>query len=140
MDRSHLQGGPGTPGSSRYEPTAIYFMDSDCVEYVKEDCLCVYERVDNFLTLILDETEYNVIGFKLKGFKCIFEKYLKPLLKLTDEQFLGLVPVLEIVFTALGNGMFSVGEEARVRAYKAAIKLAANDNVKLWGEYLKAAA
>jgi hypothetical protein len=129
---------PGIPGT-RYVPTAVYFMDSDCVEYVKEDTLCVYERVDDFLTLIFDETKLNVIGFKLKGFKFIFGKYLKPLLKLHDEQFMELVTVIEIVFTVLGDSVFSVGEEARVRAYKAALKLAANDDVRLWGEFLKAA-
>ena len=51
-----------------YSPIAVYFVDSDCVEYVKEDALCVYDRIDNFLTLITDENQRNVIGFKLKGF------------------------------------------------------------------------
>jgi hypothetical protein len=70
-----------------YIPTAVYFTDSDCVEYVKEDVFCVYERVDKFLTLIFDETKLNLIGFKLKGFRCLFEKHLKPLFELHDKQF-----------------------------------------------------
>jgi hypothetical protein len=126
------------PGD-RYIPTAVYFMDSDCVEYVKEDCFCVYERVDGFLTLIFDETKYNLIGFKLKGFKCLFERHLKPLFELHDKQFVDLVSAIEMVFTHVGNQVFSVGDEQRVRAYKAALKLAANDNVKLWGLHLNAA-
>jgi hypothetical protein len=126
----------GTP----YKPVALYLLDSDCVEYIKEDGFCVYERVDDFLTLIFDETKFNLIGFKLKGFKCIFEQHLKPLFKLHDQQFIELVSVIEAVFTNVGNQVFTVVEdEERKRAYKAALKLAANDNVKLSGAFLKAA-
>lgn len=123
-----------------YDPVALYFLDSDCIEYVKEDTFCIYERVDSFLTLIFDETKINLIGFKLKGFKCVFDKFVKPLLELNDQQFVELVPVLEFVFTQFGDQMFSIGSEERKRAYKAALKLAANDNVRLYGTELKAAA
>jgi hypothetical protein len=124
----------GTP----YRPVALYLLDSDCVEYVKEDGFCVYERVDSFLTLIFDETKFDLIGFKLKGFKCVFEQFLKPLFKLHDQQFIELVSVIEAVFTHLGDQMFSVVEdEERKRAYKAALKLA--DNVRLSGIFLKVA-
>lgn len=122
-----------------YTPTAVYFLDSDCVEYVKEDAFCIYERVDDFLTLIFDETKYNVVGFKLKGFKCVFEKYLKPLFELHDEQFIDLVSAIETYFSKVGDQLFSAGDEDRVRAYKAALKLAHNDNVRLVGAFLKAA-
>jgi len=60
--------------SPPYEPVALYYVDSDCVEYVKEDTFCIYERIDGFLTLIFDETKINLIGFKLKGFKFVFYK------------------------------------------------------------------
>ena len=122
-----------------YKPVAVYFLDSDCVEYVKEDAFCVYERVDSFLTLIFDETKYNLVGFKLKGFKYVFEKHLKPLFKLNDSQFIDLVSVIEAVFTHIGDEIFAEDEEERKLAYKAAIKLATNDHVKLSGIYLKAA-
>ena len=121
-----------------YKPVAVYFLDSDCVEYVKEDAFCIYERVDEFLTLVFDETKFTLVGFKLKGFKCIFEKHLKPLYKLHDNQFIELVSVIEAVFTQIGDAMFA-GDDERKRAYKAALKLAANDNVKLSGAFLKAA-
>jgi hypothetical protein len=124
----------GTP----YKPLAVYFLDSDCVEYVKEDAFCIYDRVDEFLTLVFDETKFNLVGFKLKGFKCIFDKHLKPLFKLHDYQFIDLVSVIEAVFTEIGDKMFD-GDDERKRAYKAALKLAANDNVKLSGVFLKAA-
>jgi len=83
-------------------------------------------------------TKYNLIGFKLKGFKYIFEKHLKPLFELHDKQFVDLVSAIEAVFSQVGNQVFSVGDEERARAYKAALKLAANDNVKLWGLQLAA--
>ena len=125
----------GTP----YKPLAMYFLDSDCVEYVKEDGFCIYDRVDDFLTLVFDETKFNLVGFKLKGFRCIFDKHLKPLFKLHDSQFIDLMSVIEAVFTEVGDQMF-IGDDRRKRAYKAALKLAANDNVKLSGvAFLKAA-
>jgi hypothetical protein len=117
----------------RYTPTAVYFLDSDCVEYVREDKFCVYDRVDSFLTLIFDETKYSLIGFKLKGFKCMFDQFLKPLFELKDQQFIELVPVIEAIFTRLGDKLSVIADdEARLRAYKDALKLAADDNVKLW--------
>jgi len=125
---------------SNYEPAARYFLDSDCIEYVKEDTFCIYDRIDSFLTLVFDETKINLIGFKLKGFKCVFDKFVRPLLELNDNQFVELVPVLEFVFTQVGDQMFSVGNEERKLAYKAALKLAANDNVRLYGNELRVAA
>jgi len=122
-----------------YKPVALYFLESDCVEYVKQDTFYIHRRVDSFLTLIFDETKNNLIGFKLKGFKHVFDK-VKPLFELNDMQFVDLVPVIQFVFTQLGNQMFSVGDEERRLAYKAAINLAANDNVRLYGIDIKAAA
>lgn len=124
-----------------YKPTAVYFMDSDCVEYIKGDAFCLYDRIDPFLTLIFDDTGLNLIGFKLKGFKNIFEKYLKPIFELHDMQFVDLVSAIEAVFTSLGNKIVdSKTVEHRRLAYKAALKLAANDNVRLSGDYLSKAA
>ena len=125
----------GTP----YTPSAVYFLESDCVEYVREDAFCVYERVDDFLTLVFDETKFNLVGFKLKGFKFVFDKHLKPLFEMHDSQFIDLVSVIEAGVTKIGDQMFSEINEERRRAYKAAWKLAGNDNVKLSGIYFKAA-
>jgi hypothetical protein len=126
--------------SGRYEPTAVYFLDSDCVEYVKEDAFCIYDRIDNFLSLIFDETQLNVVGFKLKGFKCVFEKHIKPRYsELSDTQFIDLVAALEVAFTDAGNKVFSVDNEERVRAYKAAKKLVTQDRVRLRAQLLEAA-
>ena len=120
-----------------YVPVAVYFAESDCVEYVKEDTFCVYDRVDNFLTLIHDATKTRLIGFKLKGFKAVFNTHLKPIYKLNDEQFVTLVSAIEAICTEMGDALFA---DARVeRAYRAARDLAANDNVQLSAEYAESA-
>lgn len=139
MTQKPEQSSPVQTGAA-YVPTAVYFTDSDCVEYVREDSFCVYDRIDGFLTLIYDETKLSVVGFKLKGFKYVFEKHLKPLFELHDKQFVDLVSVIEAVFTQIGNEIFHTADEEKARAYKAALKIAANDNVKLWGGYIKRAA
>jgi hypothetical protein len=122
------------PSADTYRPVAVYFADSDCVEYVKEDTFVLYERVDEFLTLIFDETKIGLVGFKLKGFRHLFETHLKPVFELHDKQFLVLVSAIEAACTELGDEL--IVDDHRARAYKAALKLAANDNVKLDGSFL----
>lgn len=114
-----------------YRRAAVYFPDSDCVEYVKEDGFVIYDRVDEFLTLIYDDTKVIPVGFKLKGFKHVFDKHLKTQFKLRDEQFVELVSAIEAICTQLGEDLFT--NERRANAYRVAIKLADNDNVKLSG-------
>src|SRR5712664_114523 len=93
-----------------YSPAAVYFSDSDCVEYVKEDNFVVYHRVDNFLTIIFDETKIIPVGFKLKGFKHVFNMHLKSLFELNDKQFLLLATAIEAVCTELGDALFADDE------------------------------
>jgi hypothetical protein len=38
-----------------YTPFAVYFSDSDCVEYVTEDAFAIYERVDSYCTSVGDD-------------------------------------------------------------------------------------
>jgi hypothetical protein len=109
-------------------PAAVYAHDSDCVEYVKTDSFCLYERIDRHLTLIKDATGHNLIGFKLKGFRNMFER-LKVAFELSDSLFVPLVAALEVIYTELGDKLFL--DPARKAAYVAAFQLASNDNVKL---------
>jgi hypothetical protein len=106
---------------------AIYLPDADCVEYVSEDTTTVYRRVDPFLTLIYDETNAIVIGFKLKGFKKVLES-IRAKLNLDDQGFIELVTVVETVCKQLGDELFS--DPKRKSAYDAAAKLARD--VKLY--------
>jgi len=43
---------------------AVYFSSMDYLDYVREDCVKIYDRVDRFLTVIWNE-EGDMIGFKL---------------------------------------------------------------------------
>ncbi len=121
-----------------FAPTAMFFDDSDCVEYLREDTFCIYERVDEFLTLIYDETKINVIGFKLKGFKHIFQTQLQELFKLNDERFIGLADIIEEICKEIGDQLFE--DDARTRAYQAVRNIASTDNAKIYGSDLKLAA
>lgn len=109
------------------QPTAVYFADADCVEYVAEDTTCVYRRVDAFLTLIYDETNEIVVGFKLKGFRRMLDA-IRAELDLGESGYVMLVSVLEAVVSKLGNDV--IGDTRRRSAYMAAAKLARD--VKLY--------
>lgn len=113
---------------AEHAPVAVYFADADCVEYVAEDTTCVYDRVDGFLTLIFDETKIIPIGFKLKGFRNVFEK-LKAELGFSESEFVELVKVLETACTQMGEARFGADTRRR-QQYEAARKLARN--VKLY--------
>jgi hypothetical protein len=120
-----------------YEPAAIYYGDSDCLEYVQKDEFALYERVDEFLTLIKDSSGEKLIGFKLKGFRNRFHK-LQAAFALNDGQFAYVMSAIESIYTELGDRVFA--DKHRAEAYQAAYRLAANDNVKLDRHELKAAA
>ena len=110
-----------------YTPVAVYFHDSDCVEYVKEDTLCVYDRIDSFLTLITDENQKSVIGFKLKGFsKAVKQAVGKGA---PEGQFLELIRVIESVCTSLGEEIFK--DQDTQQAYATAKKIAVDENLFL---------
>ncbi|MCE4224908.1 hypothetical protein HCU64_14185 [Methylobacterium sp. C25] len=120
-----------------YEPAAIFYGDSDCLEYVKADAFCVYERVDEFLTLVHDASGKQLVGFKLKGFRNRFNK-LQASFALNDGQFAYVISAIENIYSELGDMLFA--DAHRAAAYKAAYQLAANDNVKVDRYELKLAA
>lgn len=127
MSRDVAPDAAWTLGSDAYEPTAIYFSDSDCVEYVVEATIPVYDRIDDFLTLIYDDTVLRPIGFKLKGFGYWYGKSMRPLHQLDNQQYIKLVSAIEWVAKELGDDLFK--DHERVAAYQAARKLA--EGVKL---------
>lgn len=118
----------------QYAPCATYYHDSDCVEYVRQDSMLIYDRVDEFLTLIFDGTGKQLVGFKLKGFKNIFTKQLRSLYRLNDQQFLGLVSAIEAVCFIIGDAL--IDDDDRKQSYRAARDIAANDNVSLYSSYI----
>ena len=113
-----------------YKPTAIYFHDSDCVEYTQQDALVIYDRIDDFLTLINDAQGEALVGFKLKGFKNIFTTQLQPAYRLNEKQFINLVSAIEAIIRVIGDDLFA--DEDRVAAYRSANQLAETDQVQLF--------
>ncbi len=107
---------------SSYEPTALYLDDADSVEYVRHDVACVYQRVDGFLTLVLDMKTREMNGFRLKGFRNFFLKHLKPKYQLLDDDFISLVSVIEEAVQVMGDKLISHPE--RKDAYRLARKMA----------------
>lgn len=121
---------PDTWLVAEFKPVATYFQDSDCVEYVNEDTVCVYERIDEFLTLIWDETRYRTIGFKLKGFRWFFENHLRAHMELNQASFVRLVQVIEAVCQEIGDAL--TVDDKRSSAYRAARKIAEQGDAELW--------
>lgn len=113
----------------RYTPKAKYYALGDYVEYVRDDKPYVMRRIDEFLTLALDIETRRPEGFRLKGFKNFFLKYLKPRHRLLDEHFVALVSIIEIAATKVGEGVFSSEDEKC--AYKEAYNMAFVDRVEL---------
>jgi len=105
-----------------YQPLAVYLDDADSVEYVRRDVPCVYRRVDGFLTLALDMKTRELTGFRLKGFRNFFLKYLKPRHRLLDDDFISLVSVIEEAVQVLGDKL--VSDPERKGAYLQARKMA----------------
>ena len=109
---------------------ATYYRDMDYVEYVTADQLSRSERIDEHLTLIWDKHD-DLLGFRIKGFRHLFESRLRTAFRLAESDFVYLVSVLEAVVTALGDEMLGT-DSPRARAYGRAWRLAANDDVRVY--------
>jgi hypothetical protein len=111
-----------------YKPVAIYFQESDCLEYVRSDIPTIYRRVDEFLTLIVSMEDREPIGFSLKGFRNFYNRKIATKDPSRRTEFFTLVCLIEEIFGDLGDGIFS--EDKRV-AYRKAIEIATDDEVEL---------
>ncbi len=109
-----------------FAPVALYFHESDLVEYVREDACCVYKRIDETLTLALEMDSRLPVGFRIKGFRNLCDKILKSH-GVGGEHFIQLVAVIEKITLEAGNRLFPDA----LRGYKAAEDIARADNVTL---------
>jgi hypothetical protein len=117
--------------SATYKPVALYYDDADSVEYVRRDSPCIYRRIDETLTMVLDMENREAIGFRLKGFKNFYLRKLKPSMEqLDDGNFVFLVTVIERLVAEMGERHFEQDGE-RKKAYATAAKMARNDRVEL---------
>lgn len=114
---------------ANYEPAALYLDDADSVEYVRRDVACLYRRVDGFLTLVLDLNTRQLNGFRLKGFKNFFLKYLQPKYELLDDDFMPMVSVIEEAVKVMGDELVSHPE--RKAAYREVKKMAHDERVSM---------
>jgi hypothetical protein len=114
---------------SKYAPVAAYFEDCDSVEYVNEDTVCVYRRIDSFLTLIYDETSIRIIGFKFKGFRWFYNTYMQNIPEFGADGFVHFVKVIEAVCSYLGDELLN--DDRRRNAYQAVRKIAEKEEVTI---------
>ncbi|EJC78985.1 hypothetical protein Rleg4DRAFT_0566 [Rhizobium leguminosarum bv. trifolii WSM2297] len=112
--------------SKDYQPTAIYYEDSDSLEYLRVSSPAIYRRIDTILTLILSMEDRSLVGFKLKGFKNFYIRNLKNRFGSNCPDFIELVDVLQEVTRTLGEQVF---EEKQKNAYHSALEMAAKDRV-----------
>lgn len=114
---------------ARYVPTAIYYEEADSLEYVREDVPNIYRRIDQFLTLVLSMETRAPIGFRLKGFRNFYLRYLKPKYDLQDQHFLMLIDILQDAMSVDGEAIVQAAE--RSVGYRQALEIAQLDNVKV---------
>ena len=48
-----------------YVPRVVYFHDGNAVEYVTDDAVALYERIDANLDIVRDAETKNIIGMRL---------------------------------------------------------------------------
>lgn len=121
----------GVPVS--YQASAVYYDDSDSLEFIALDVPAVYRRVDDLLTLILAMDSRKPIGFKIKGFRNFCNKHLKIEYGRDNRNFIQLVRVVEIAMSQFGDVLFV--EEKRRRAYQDALNL--SEEVRIPASELK---
>jgi hypothetical protein len=115
-------------GDFAYTSVAVYYEDSDSLEYVRRDEPSIYRRVDELLTLVLSMRTREPIGFQLKGFRHFYLQYIKDKIN-RDESFSQLIIILEEAVKRLGNKVFL--EQDRLSAYVKAQDIAKEDDVQL---------
>ena len=113
--------------SSKYQKSAIYHTDSDCVEYVKQDGGVYYDRIDDFLTLIKSIEGKETVGFKLKGFSYVLQNNPDSFC-FDDREFSVIMRAFEVIYSFLGD--IIVDDPSVQAAYDEAVSIAANDNIK----------
>lgn len=116
--------------SGVFQARAVYRRNMDFIEYMTKDEVTVSERIDKFLTLIWNFQQDEVVGFKLKGFQFIYDKFIR---KPDDYSppFLEIAAVLETLIEEVGEQVLEELNASQREAYERAITLARRTNAKL---------
>ncbi len=112
--------------SKEYEPTAIYYEDSDSLEYLRVAVPTIYRRIDEHLSLILSMKDRTLVGFKVKGFKNFYLRSIKPKYRESCPEFVELVELIQELTEKMGGNFF---EKRQKEAYLSALEMAAQDKV-----------
>jgi hypothetical protein len=112
---------PATKG-----PSAVYLAMMDMFLFVKEPCAYAEDRVDPYLTIFWHPTEDRVVGFKIKGFKYIFNRIRDELNLKDDGAFVRAYEVLEQVFK-FPREESGKPEQERARDYVVARSIAGSE-------------
>lgn len=117
------------PDRGTYTPTAIYYHEADSLEYIRRDVPCIYRRVDEILTLILELRSREPLGFQFKGFRSFYVNHISQKYSFEHDNFIRAVNLIEEALTIAGDTIFTQNE--RSSAYEAAIQIAVEDHVKV---------
>lgn len=143
MVNNNFSGHGGSSGCSatNFAPHAAYFEALDCIEYVNKDCTIIAERIDELLTLFRKNGTQEYVGFKIKGFRNYFEKTLKGMYALTEEDFVRLTSVMEAICRDKAETVLSGSMPEKTKsAYKIAYDMAHLEAVNLSNFDLREAA
>ena len=121
----------GVNWSDTFVRRACYYSKIDCIEYISKDEIAISDRIDEYLTLIWDESCSELIGFKLKGFRYAFNTYIKPIAGIIDGDInIIMVTALEHFFTELGDELFPE-KEKRQEAYRNVIRFIKKESITM---------
>jgi hypothetical protein len=115
----------------QYTPSAVYYVSSDSLEYVRRDEPSFYRRIDPILTLIFSMKTREPLGFRLKGFKHYYFTNQVDKDRTNTIKFPMLIEVLEETINRFADKIFE--ERDKQLAYESALEIAQTDRVTIRG-------
>jgi hypothetical protein len=106
-----------------FKPFARYNHVMDQVIYLDENAAHRADRVDAFLTLLWAPDEFRLIGFKLKGFRRLFETLKSVSENIDESDFVPFTKLLELAALASWSEIAQKADGQRLqRRYETAKK------------------
>ena len=60
---------------AKFEPSAVYIPEGDCIEFIAMERAFRGERVDDILTVLVDEETNQVVGAVVKGIRALLRQF-----------------------------------------------------------------
>ena len=120
-----------TDDSNTFEPIAFYNPEMDYLMYINEDCSYRADRISRALTVLWHPyEEKKLIGFKLKGFRLMFNR-VKDTSAISEDQFPDIMQWLTLAIYRSAEEIIAEHEKQRLREISAlARQLAGNYRIK----------